>query len=66
VTIFPGSALCLRNNRVKKRFAAFPITSLLQEYINHFTVLICRPPQVVPLTLNLHEYFIDEKCITIP
>ena len=31
--------------------------------IDDFSVLVNSSPQVVLLTINLHEYFIDEKCI---
>jgi hypothetical protein len=37
----------------------------MQEYINHFTVLINCSPQVVPLPLDLHEDLISEESVTI-
>jgi hypothetical protein len=33
--------------------------------IHHLTILVYSPPQVVLLTVDLHEDFIDEEGITI-
>jgi hypothetical protein len=37
-----------------------PISPLLEIYINDFTILVNASPQVVPLTLDFHEYFINK------
>jgi hypothetical protein len=41
------------------------ITPCLQEYINHFSVLVYCTPKVVLLAINLHKNFIDEECVAI-
>ncbi len=41
------------------------ITPFLKKYIDHLAVLINGPPQIMLLTLDLHEYFINEESITI-
>jgi hypothetical protein len=38
----------------------------LEKDINNFTVLIDGSPQVMPMTLDLHEYLVNEKGIAIP
>jgi hypothetical protein len=40
--------------------------TLLQEYINHFTTLVNRSPMAMRITMDLHEYLINEKRIAIP
>ena len=37
----------------------------LQKYIEQFTILIDCPPEVVLLTLNLHEDFVDIEGIAV-
>ena len=41
------------------------VTSHLQKHIDHLSVLIHGSPQVLLPTLDLHEHFIDEKCVSI-
>ena len=41
------------------------VSTRLQKYINHFTILIDRTPKVVLLALDLHKDFIYEEGITI-
>ena len=36
-----------------------------QKDINDFSVLIDGSPQIVLFAINLHEYFINEKCVSI-
>ena len=42
-----------------------PIPLGLEEYINHFTILIDGSPQVMLLTVDLHENFVNIEGITI-
>jgi hypothetical protein len=56
----------LAQQSLKEPLCSLSISPLLQEHTNYFAILIYGSPQVVPLTLDLHEYLIDEKCITIP
>jgi hypothetical protein len=37
----------------------------LKKYINHFTVLVNGSPQVVPLTLDLHEHLVNVERVSI-
>jgi hypothetical protein len=37
----------------------------LQEYINHLTILIHGPPEVVLLAIDLHEDLTDEEGVTV-
>jgi len=37
----------------------------LKKDINHFTILINRSPKVMLLTLNLHEYFVNEERVAV-
>jgi hypothetical protein len=41
------------------------ISARLQEYINHFAVLIDGTPKIVLLALDLHEHLIEEKRIAV-
>jgi hypothetical protein len=36
-------------------------SACLQKYINDFAILIDRAPQILLLTLDLHEYLVEEK-----
>ena len=59
-------AVMFTQESLKKALCGLSITPLLQVYIDDFTVLIYGSPQVVPLTLDLHEYLINEERIAIP
>jgi len=37
----------------------------LQEHINDFAILIVRVPQILLLTLDLHEHLVVEKRIAV-
>lgn len=41
------------------------ISSFLEKHINNFTIFINRSPEIMLLTLNPDENFINEKCIAI-
>jgi len=41
------------------------ISPLLEKYINNFTILIYCSPQIMLLSINLDEYLIDKKCISL-
>ena len=41
------------------------ISACLQEYINDFAILIDRAPQILLLTLDLHEHLVEEKRIAV-
>jgi hypothetical protein len=42
-----------------------PIWACLQEYINDFAILIDRAPQILLLTLDIHEHLVEEKRIAV-
>ena len=48
----------------EKTFGGLAVASPLQEDVDDFSVLIDGSPQVVLLTINLHEYFIDIEGVT--
>ncbi|MFT6056459.1 MAG: hypothetical protein ACJAS2_000734 [Pseudohongiellaceae bacterium] len=60
-----GSAFVLVQQPLKEAPCRLSVPTLLQEHINDLTVLINGSPQVVPLTLDLHEDFIYEERISI-
>jgi hypothetical protein len=39
------------------------VPAWLQKYVDHLAILIYRSPQVLLLSADLHEYFINVKCI---
>ena len=41
------------------------ISACLQEHINDFAILIDRAPQILLLTLDLHEHLVEEKRIAV-
>jgi hypothetical protein len=41
------------------------ISACLQEYINDFAILIDRAPQILLLTLDLHEHLTEEKWFAV-
>jgi hypothetical protein len=48
----------------KETLCSLPITSFLQEHINHSTVF-SGSPQVMLLVIDLHKYFINKEGISI-
>jgi hypothetical protein len=42
-----------------------PVSARLQKHINHFSVLVDRTPQIVLLTPDLHEDFINEESVAL-
>ena len=49
---------------LEKALSSCTIPSGLQKNIDHLSVLINGSPQVALLTLDLHEHFVDKKCIS--
>jgi hypothetical protein len=46
-------------------FGCLAVASCLKINIDHFTVLVDRTPQILLLSPDLNEDFINEKCISI-
>jgi hypothetical protein len=46
---------------VKKTLGGLAISACLQEYIKDFAIPIDRAPQILLLTLDLHEHLVEEK-----
>ncbi|MFT6056477.1 MAG: hypothetical protein ACJAS2_000752 [Pseudohongiellaceae bacterium] len=55
----------LLQESLKEPLCGLSISPLLQEYINHLTILINGSPQVMLLTMDRHEDFIIEERISI-
>jgi hypothetical protein len=53
-------------NASEKLLSSLTIAAFLEKYIHHFTVLVNGSPQVLLLTINLHEHFVNVKGITEP
>jgi len=49
----------------EKALSSLPIAADLQKHIDHLAILVNCSPQILLPTLDLHEDFIDEKCIPI-
>ena len=49
----------------KESHSCLSISSVLKEYIDHFTILVYCSPQVMLFALNLDEHLIYEESITI-
>lgn len=60
-----GFAKMLLQESLKETLRGLSISPFLEKYINNFTVLINSPPQIMLLSLNLHEDFINEEGITV-
>ncbi len=63
---FPGIIMMILQQAFEKALGRLAVASCLQNHIDHLSVLINSSPQVLLLTLDLHEHFVDEKCISIP
>ena len=48
-----------------KTHCCHPIPPGLQEYINHFTILIDDSPQIMLLAVDFDEYFVDVEGVAI-
>ena len=46
---------------MKKTLGGLAISACLQEYIKDFAIPIDRAPQILLLTLDLHEQLVEEK-----
>ena len=44
---------------------AFPISSRLQEYFNHFAISVERALKIVLLALNFDEHLVEEKRVAV-
>ena len=53
----------INGGKNRSRIKEFPPG--LKIHIHHLTILINRPPQIVLLAVDLHEYFIDQEGIAI-
>ncbi len=49
---------------LEKALSSRAVPSGLQKHIDHVSVLINSSLQLLLLTLDLHEHFVDEKCIS--
>jgi hypothetical protein len=49
----------------EKVLSSLAIPTSLEKHIDHLTVLIDCTPEIVLLTMDLHKYYINEKCISI-
>ena len=49
----------------EEALGSLPISAWLQEHINDFAILIDRAPQILLLTLDLHEHLVEEKRIAV-
>jgi hypothetical protein len=50
----------------KETLCCCTISAFLKKHINNFTILINCSPEVMLLTINLDENFIDKEGIAIP
>ncbi len=48
----------------EKALGRLAVPSCLQNHIDYLSVRINSSPQVLLLTLDFHEHFVDEKCIS--
>jgi hypothetical protein len=51
---------------LEKTLSSSPVTTCLEKHIDHLAILVNSPPQVLLLTINTHQYFVDLECITEP
>ena len=61
----PGLAAVTPQQPIEEALCRYTIPFCLQEYINNFPVLVDGPPQVMLLSIDLYEDFIDVKSIAI-
>ena len=60
----PGFTSTRPQQALEEAFRSLTIPFALKIHINHFTILIHNPPEVVLLAIDLHEYFVDVESIT--
>jgi len=39
------------------------VSTGLEKHINHLSILVDSPPQILLFTTNLHKYFVDVECV---
>ena len=61
----PGLTTMFLQQSLEKTPCCPAVSSRLQKHIDHFTVLIDRPPQIVLLAADLHKDFINEENISV-
>ena len=62
---FPGLAAMASQYPFEEPICSSPVTFFLQIHVNHFTVLICRSPQVMLLAVDLNENVIDVERVAV-
>jgi hypothetical protein len=60
----PGFTAIISKQPFEKPPSSCAVASCLQKYIDYLSVLINGSPQVLLPAMNLHEHFVDEKCIS--
>jgi hypothetical protein len=50
---------------LKEAFRCVTVTPSLKKYVDHFTMLVHRPPQRMLFAPDLHQHFIDEERTSI-
>ena len=60
-----GLTLVAPDQPSEEAFCSSAISPGLQEHVDYLAILVYRPPQVMLLTIDLDEHFVDEKGITV-
>ncbi len=60
---FPGFRLMILQHPLEKALGSLAVSSGLQKHIDYLSILVNRAPQIQLLAADLHEHFINEKCI---
>ncbi len=55
---------CLLSSFRRNRFAAAAITAVLEQEVQHLSVLVHRPPQVAVAVVALHDDFVQVPLVT--
>ena len=50
---------------LEESFSSRTIPSRLEIYVNHLTILVDCPPQIMLFAINLYEDFIDVEGVTV-
>jgi hypothetical protein len=58
-------ALMLSQSPLEETLRGLSITPVSHEYINHFTILVSGPPQIMLLSMDLNEHLINEESINV-
>jgi len=61
-----GFTLMILQLPLEEPFRRITVPPLLEKYINHLSILINSPPQVMLFTAHFDEYLINEKSIAEP